>query len=530
MTLDPMPPLPPRADEYRANGIWGKRTITGLVAGHARQHPSHLAATDRYRSLDYGGLWSRVQEVATGFTVDGIAAGERVLLYLPNSIAWLECLLGLIEAGAVPVMSTDSLRASELIEQARAVGARHLLTPAEETFSAMCEAASETVRNLEGALQLHEIPIATGPRSAPCADVQYNSSCRADEPALIQIGGPRCSGVLPVVRRHEDYLCSVELSNVACGLTADAVMLIGIPASHNYTMASPGIMGALLVGAHLVFASDPTPSTCWPLLQAHGCTHVPLVPSLLAPWLEAAGENPAAVVSLKVIWVGGAPLDLTLAARIEAELGVRVQEVYGMAEGLVAYSPLDMDRASVTEHRLVPMSDLDEIRIVDPSTGIDVAPNGQGRSRGELLCRGPYTVTGFLGDPEGAHGVFDVDGWYHSGDIVEHQMPDTQFDKPRLTVLGSCKPQINRGAEKIYPGRVESILLSHPQVVSAELIGVADEVLGYSTRAVVTVVPDETGAYSKTLKLRRFLHEAKLAACYLPDSFEINQQANSGEG
>ena len=530
MTRDPMPPPAAKADEYRTDGTWGEQTITGLVADHAQLHPGRPAATDQHRSLDYGGLWRRAREAAAGFTIDGVAAGERVLLHLPNSVAWLECLLGLIEAGAVPVMSTESLRASELIEQARAVGASHLLTPAEVTFSAMREAAVETVRNLDGALQLHEIPIATGPRSAPGVDAQATSSCRAEDPALIQIGGPRCPDVLPVVRRHEDYLCSVELSNAACALTADAVMLIGIPASHNYTMASPGIMGALLAGAHVVFAPDPTPSTCWPLLAAHGCTHTPLVPSLLVPWLEAAGDDPAAVAGLRVIWVGGAPLDLTLAARVEAGLGVRVQEVYGMAEGLVAYSPLDMDRTSVAEHRLVPMSERDEIRIVDPSSGVDAVLDGEGRSRGELLCRGPYTVAGFLGAPEGACGIFDADGWYHSGDIVEHQMPDAGFGKPRLAVLGSCKPQINRGAEKIFPGRVESVLLRHPQVVEAKLIGVDDEVLGHATRAVVTVVPDETGRYPKTLKLRRFLHEAKLAAYYLPDSFEIHKRPADGEG
>jgi S-dihydroxybenzoyltransferase len=178
----------------------------------------------------------------------------------------------------------------------------------------------------------------------------------------------------------------------------------------------------------------------------------------------------------------------------------------------------------------VPMSERDEIRIVDPSSGADAVLDGEGRSRGELLCRGPYTVAGFLGAPEGACGIFDADGWYHSGDIVEHQMPDAGFGKPRLAVLGSCKPQINRGAEKIFPGRVESVLLRHPQVVEAKLIGVDDEVLGHATRAVVTVVPDETGRYPKTLKLRRFLHEAKLAAYYLPDSFEIHKRPADGEG
>lgn len=508
-----------RAERYRAAGLWSSSTITGLVREAAVRVPWKPAAVDQYRSLTYAGLWRRCSAVAGRLRREGVTAGQTVVLCMPNSVSWLECLLGLVQCGALPVMATESLRARELIGIIEASHADHVLTVAhDERFSSLHRAVLDAVELLpigDSSPVVHEVRVSSG-LAADATDAQFGETFHQvlpSDPALVQLGGARCAACLLIGRAHEDYLCSVELANRRCGIGHDTVILIGIPASHNYAMASPGILGALMAHGTVVFAADPSPSTCVPLIRAHGCTHMPLVPSLLGVWSEAAGQDPLLLRSLRTVWVGGAPLDLDLAVTAQTKLGVHVQEVFGMAEGLVAYSPLEMDRVLEPQvHRLIPLSEQDEIRLVHA-----VGPDGtEGQ---ELLSRGPYTVPSFIGDPPEAAGVFDSTGWYHSGDLVEIERAASPAGPLEFRVVGRCKAQINRAGEKIYPGYVENLLEEHPQIRHAVVEGVAHPVLGQSIKATIHLSPDEEGGWLRPLTLRRYLSEKSVAGHCVPDTF-----------
>ena len=510
-----------RAERYRAAGLWSSSTITGLVREAAVRVPGKPAAVDQHRSLDYAGLWQRCLAVAGRLRGEGIAAGQTVVLYLPNSVSWLECFLGLVQCGALPVMATESLRARELIEIIEASRADHVVTVADDgRFPSLHRAVHDAIGLLPAcgpSPVVHEVEVPGG-LAVDAADAESGEALHQmlpSDPALVQLGGARCAACLLIGRTHEDYLCSVELSNRRCGVGPDTVMLIGIPASHNFAMASPGVLGALMAHGTVVFAPNPSPSTCVPLVHAHGCTHIPLVPSLLGLWSEEAGRDPEPLRSLRMVLVGGAPLDLDLAAAAQTRFGAHVQEVFGTAEGLVAYSPLEMDRVlEPRAHRLVPLSEQDEILLSRV-----VAPDGtEGQ---ELLSRGPYTVPSFIDDPPQAAGVFDSVGWYHSGDLVEIERAAGPAGPLEFRVVGRCKAQINRAGEKIFPGYVETLLEEHPQIRHASVEGVAHPVLGQAIKATIHLVPDEEGGWLRPLALRRYLHEKSVAGHCVPDTFDL---------
>jgi 2,3-dihydroxybenzoate-AMP ligase len=188
------------------------------------------------------------------------------------------------------------------------------------------------------------------------------------------------------------------------------------------------------------------------------------------------------------------------------ELGCKLQQVFGMAEGLVNYTRLDDDETIICTTQGRPISEDDEIRILDEAG--NPVPPGQ---PGLLTTRGPYTFRGYYRSPEHNAAAFDADGFYCSGDIVVLR-PDGY-----LHVVGRAKDQINRGGEKIAAEEVERLLIRHPAVRDAALVALPDAQLGEKSCAFV--VMDDADV--RSVALRRYLREQGIADYKLPDRFEV---------
>src|SRR5690606_33680618 len=125
------------------------------------------------------------------------------------------------------------------------------------------------------------------------------------------------------------------------GLNEDSVFLGVLPIAHNFPMSSPGVLGAIYAGARIVLSTSPSPEAAFALIEREKVTTTSLVPPLLLLWLEAAGRQSHDLSSLGVIQVGGAKLISEVAKRVRPVLGATLQQVFGMAEGLVNYTRLD---------------------------------------------------------------------------------------------------------------------------------------------------------------------------------------------
>src|SRR5262249_37806466 len=137
------------------------------------------------------------------------------------------------------------------------------------------------------------------------------------------------------------------------------------------------------------------------------------VPALAQLWLDAVDEGQFDLSSLRLIQIGGAPLPREIASRITPTLGCTLQQVFGMAEGLLTFTRESDPPETVLSTQGRPLSPDDEIRIVD-EMGADLPPG----STGELLVRGPYTLRGYYRTPEHNARAFTDDGFYRTGDLA----------------------------------------------------------------------------------------------------------------
>jgi 2,3-dihydroxybenzoate-AMP ligase len=265
----------------------------------------------------------------------------------------------------------------------------------------------------------------------------------ADEVAFFQLSGGSTGTPKLIPRTHNDYYYSIRRSNEICGITADTRYLNALPAAHNYAM-SPGALGVLLAGGCVVLA-DPSATLCFPLIEKHRVNVTSLVPPAVSLWLQAIAEgaDKRQLASLTLLQVG-ARLSATLAARIPEEMGCQLQQVFGMAEGLVNYTALDDTPERIFNTQGRPMCPDDEVWVADE--------NGHPLPRGEvgrLMTRGPYTFRGYFNSPEHNASAFDANGFYCSGDLISID------DAGYITVQGREKDQINRGARRSPPKRLK---------------------------------------------------------------------------
>jgi 2,3-dihydroxybenzoate-AMP ligase len=305
-----------------------------------------------------------------------------------------------------------------------------------------------------------------------------------------------------IPRTHDDYQYNARAAAARCELTRDSVYLAVLPIAFNYTWNCPGVLGTLQAGGTVVMAGSPDPMTCFDLIERHRVTITSINPQLAPLWLEEAAETDADLSSLRVLQIGSARLADITAGEVMKTFGATLQQVFGMAEGLLCLTRLDDDPETIRTTQGLPISPFDETRVVD-GDGKDV-PEGQ---EGELVTRGPYTLRGYYRADEHNTRAFTPDGhYYRTGDLVR------RLPSRHLIVTGRAKDQINRGGEKIAATEVEGHLLAHPAIRSVALVAGPDEELG--ERSVAFVVAD---APVTRTGLAAFLRDRGLAAYKAPD-------------
>ncbi|MEU3622380.1 2,3-dihydroxybenzoate-AMP ligase [Amycolatopsis coloradensis] len=512
MNPDHVPWPPETAARYRASGHWRGQTFGALLTRLAEAYAERLAVIGESARWTFAELDERAHRLAAGFAGAGIQAGDRVVVQLPNVPEFASVVFGLWRAGALPVFALPAHRASELRHFAAQCEAAAIVTVGEhERFdhAAMARSVAAEIPSVRevfvvGTEEFAALEAAK-PRALPDPDPAGV--------AFLQLSGGSTGLPKLIPRTHDDYLYSVRESARICGLRPESVYLAALPAAHNFPLSSPGLLGALHAGAATVFAPRPDADTAFRLIEAEGVTITGLVPPLAAAWAQAAARTTRDLSSLDVLLVGGAKCARELAEKIGPALGCRLQQVFGMAEGLVCYTRLDDPDEYVLATQGRPISPDDEIRVVNPddplSTSDDVVAPGE---VGALLTRGPYTIRGYYRAAEHNKTAFTEDGFYRTGDLVR------QHPSGHLEVVGRAKEQINRGGEKVAAEEVENHLMAHPGVLDAAVVAVPDPYLGERTCAYV--VP-AAGAEPGAAELRRFVRERGVAAFKVPDLVQV---------
>ncbi len=507
------------AESYRERGYWVDCPLTDLLTRAG--NPGATAIICGERKFSYGELDQHSSHLAAALAERGLHAGQTALVQLPNIAEFYLVFFALLKLGVAPVNALFSHQWLELgayaeqLQPSLLIGcSRHKLF-ANGDFTAQLQKKhpylhalvlgdTEYTENLQSLLPL-ESDTGTLERST---EVSPSVFVPPSQVAFFQLSGGSTGTPKLIPRTHNDYDYSVRRSAEICRLSPATRYLCALPAAHNFPLSSPGAFGVFSAGGCVVLAESPEPQHCFNLIARHKVTMAALVPSAVALWLEKnrAERNEQPLASLQLLQVGGANFAEAMARRVPAELGCQLQQVFGMAEGLVNYTRLDDSDEKIFTTQGRPMSDADEVRVLD-ERGQPVATG----ETGLLYTRGPYTFRGYYKAPEQNARAFDRDGFYCSGDLVQ------QNADGYLKVVGRVKDQINRGGEKIAAEEVENLLLTHGDIQQVALVAIPDEGLGEKSCACVI-----TGnAKLKPPQLRRYLREKGLAEYKLPDRFQF---------
>lgn len=546
------------AERYRRKRYWQGRTLGELVDEWAARYGDREAIVAGEERVSYRELARRVNCLARSLLGLGLRPPERVLVQLPNVPEFIYLYYACAKVGLIPVMALPAHRFSEIsylaefseaaayavpasfrgfdyLQLAREVreavpGVRHVLV-AEATVSPGDLAsvrAGDTV-SLNGLIvgddgdgspstppetvkraRVTPLTPTLSPLAGGEGDKPIVPGPSSSDVALFLLSGGTTGLSKLIPRTHDDYAYNSLASAELCGFGPDTVYMVSLPISHNFPLSSPGIQGVFQTGGKVVLLAIPEPAEAFAMIERERVTATALVPALAIRWMDAIESGPPRshdLSSLRLLQVGGARLNPEAARRVGPTLGCQLQQVFGMAEGLLNYTRLDDPEEVIIETQGRPLSPDDEVRIVDEDDR-EVPPG----EPGNLLARGPYTIRGYYKAPEHNRRAFTTDGFYRTGDIVR------QDERGNFTVEGRDKDMINRGGEKISAEEVENLILAHPGVFNVAVVAMPDLLLG--ERSCAYVIP-KAGASLSFEKLIAFLQEKQIAKFKLPERLEV---------
>ncbi|RAH29439.1 (2,3-dihydroxybenzoyl)adenylate synthase, partial [Vibrio vulnificus] len=490
-------------EQYQAANLWRNLQLWQILHQGVEHHPDRIAVTDNHTSLSYLELANRVDRIAAGLREEGLVCGDSVVLQLANTLDFLVVFFALQRLGVVPVLALPAHGLVEIrhfmqLSEAKVyIGSNH--EKDDKALAIATQLQAETSISIRCYISGHFGQFSPLPE---CDAGDFTPAMVDPEhPALFLVSGGTTGLPKLIPRTHNDYLFNVEQCAKASEISAQDVYLAVLPAAHNFTLGCPGILGVLNTGGKVVLTTNPSPDYCFELIEKQRITATALVPALAQLWTEATQWESTDRSSLRLMQVGGSKLAYSDALEMQHAFPNALQQVFGMAEGLIACTRLGDGKEIIATRQGRPVSEWDEVLVVDDQ-GKPVAIGEEG----ELLTRGPYTLSGYYRAPEHNLRAFTDEGYYRSGDRV---VVDANG---YFTVTGRIKDVIIRAGENIAADELEELLLSHPQIAQVAVFPLPDAHLGEKI-AVAAVI---RGPEIMLRDIRQFLQAKEIAAFKLP--------------
>lgn len=488
---------------------WQCVTFADKIVKWAADYKDLTAVVTENENITYEELYRKTLALASFFTDTGINSGDRVVVRLPNTSAFIVSCLALFEIGAIPILALPSHKEKDLD------GIFALAKPSAFLTMDESEDYCESHMALNLAKKYHceknliyesVLRVRMDENTAAPKHVDYKKPSYKDTAMLLLSGGTTGTPKL-IPRTHGGYIYNMKMMEYRMRLTESDVYLAVLPAAHNFGLGNPGVLGILDVGGTAVMCRYPSPMEIFSLIEKYRVTFLSLVPSLVSMCIQYREiDGSSDISSLKYLLTGGAPLLHSDALKVGSVFGCKLIQVYGIAEGLICTtSPGDTEETTLNTQGK-PISDYDDLHIID-GDGEDVEPG----TEGELITRGPYTIKGYYRLPEANRKSFNKDGYYLTGDKAKVTKDGN------IVITGRADEQINRAGEKIMPSSVEKYLCRHPDVLECSVVGVPDKVLG---EAIFAFIKTENKDLTLS-QLRAFLSENGVSSYKLIDRMRI---------
>ena len=453
-------------------------SVPEFVLAAGRDRPDSPALIDGLKgdTITHGQLAQYVDRMAAALHERGLRKGDVVAVLCPNTPWYPVVFHGIAAAGCVMSPINSLYTPEEIAFQLKDSGARILITISlflEKASAAVEKSPVEEIVVMDGAEGHASLLDLLGSR-APSVQVDI-------DPANDLVALPYSSGTtgLPkgVMLTHRNLVANVAQCRPLIQLGEEERIIAVLPFFHIYGLTVLMNQGLAWGGAVVTlprFDLEDFLRT----IQEHTITRAFVAPPILLALAKHPLVDQYDLSSLVSVLSGAAPLDEQLALAAEkrlrrgADTGVIVAQGYGMTElSPVSHTTPDPGAEPPGVTSPVPKGSVGyaipdtECRLIDPETGADAAEGGSG----ELWIRGPQVMKGYLNNPQATANTIDADGWLHTGDVA------VVDEAGRYTIVDRVKELIKYKGYQVAPAELEAVLISHPEVVDAAVIGVADK-------------------------------------------------------
>ena len=471
-------------------------TIPALVERAAERFGSREALVDTdvagadgraVHRLTFGELAAATDEAARAYVAHGLEPGDRVAMWAPNSARWVVAALGAYRAGGVVTTVNTRFKGSEAAHVVRTAGARLLVTVTDfldTDYVALLDGAGRPAC-LERTVVLH------GPVPGGC--VGWDDFLAAADDVDSAVAVKRAGAIAPdevgtviftsgttgapkgAMLRHQASVRAFTVWSDVVGLQEGDRYLVINPFFHTFGLKA-GILACLVKGATIVPHATFDVPDVMRRVDEERITMLPGAPAIYQTILDHPDLGRFDLSSLRLAVTGAATVPVEMIRRMASELTfTTIVTGYGLTEatGIVTMCRHTDDPETIANTAGRPLPDV-EVRTVDEA-GKDV-PAGD---PGEVVVRGYNVMAGYIGDPDASAAAIDADGWLHTGDIGVFDLDGN------LKITDRLKDMFIVGGFNAYPAEIENMLMEHPSVGQAAVVGVPDRRMGEVATAFV---------------------------------------------
>jgi long-chain acyl-CoA synthetase len=471
----------------------GRGTLPSTTADIVRHWAATTPERPALRRGDGGGIVTFAEldaassRAAQALAAAGVRAGDRVGLLDRNGTDQVELLFAAAKLNAVPTPINFRLAGPEVATIVEDSGAR-ILFVGEDLLGLVAPLAGRVpvvaVSTTGGPLPDGVAAYSAWRDAHPATDPA--TPLRPDDVAIQLYSSGTTGRPKGVLLTQANLFSGVGIYGPLVGLGQESVNLAAMPLFH---IGGVGwLLAGLAYGAATVVVRDLVPAELVETIEAQRVTHTFLVPAVLQFLLAVPGVAERDFSALDTILYGASPISETVLVAALETFGCRFAQVYGLTESTGTVSmllPADHDPGGPRRHLLRSVGKAtpgSELRVVDPATGVDVGT----REVGEIWIRGTSVMAGYWNLPDATAEAVSPDGWLRSGDAG-------YFDEEGyLYIYDRVKDLIVSGGENIYPAEVENVLMAHPGIADAAVIGVPDERWGEAPLALLVRAPGAT--------------------------------------
>ncbi|XP_042490736.1 4-coumarate--CoA ligase-like 6 [Macadamia integrifolia] len=457
--------------------------VVSLIFSHKHNGVTALIDSSSGFTIPYSKLPQMVKSMASGLYEIGISQGDIVSILLPNTIYFPIIYLGILSIGAIATATNPLSSLPEIEKQVIQCRTSFVFTTVGKVkeIEKMGVGVIAVPENVDSFTNSPEFScfnklLSSDPNLAPKPIINQ------EDTAAILFSSGTSGPSKGVVMTHGNLIASVELfvrfeASQYNYPASENVYLATLPLFHVYGLSLLAT-GLLSLGTKVVVMRKFSEDEMVRAIDKYRVTHIPAVPPIVMSLLRIK-KSGHKFPSLKQVSSGAAPASKPLLEEFLRNFpSVDFIQGYGMTE-TTAVGTRGFNKDTIKYTSIGLLAPNMQAKVINPISGFSMPP---GKS-GELWLRGPGIMKGYLKNEDATKSTIDKDGWLHTGDI-------TYFDQDGyIYVVDRLKEIIKYKGFQIAPADLESVLISHPDILDAAVTGAVDEIAGEIPIAFVVKMP-----------------------------------------